>query len=204
MIMMKCVKIRRDKRNVILGYEITDGIHMTKYIKKEDLKNFIKSGKVEVSNLTLTKDGRLILKKSGISKKSLRDTIIKNNGSWVYNGLCYFMEDGKIAVEARDYDLRSANILQGTEVIADSAFSGGLRDLTLVKIPEGVTSIGENAFMYTGLKTVHIPKSVKHIGNGAFYGCFDLKKVTLPEHLKKFISIAFDARDIEWKFISVN
>ena len=50
-------------------------------------------------------------------------------------------------------------------------FSDQNREVTSLKIEEGVTSIGEYAFCgCTGLNAVVLPKSVKRIGSGAFDG----------------------------------
>ena len=49
-----------------------------------------------------------------------------------------------------------------------------------VKIPEGVTSIGNGAFRkYSGLISVEIPASVKNIGKEAFSNCMKLESVTM-------------------------
>lgn len=68
----------------------------------------------------------------------------------------------------------------------------------LVKIPDGISLsisedisiIGDNAISnndsqyecsrWDSIKIVHIPKSVKYIGNGAFSGCASLQKVRIP------------------------
>ena len=48
-------------------------------------------------------------------------------------------------------------------------------------IPNGVTSIGDNAFSYcSGLTSATIPSSVKSIGNCAFYYCYNMTSVTIP------------------------
>ena len=49
-----------------------------------------------------------------------------------------------------------------------------------VRIPEGVTSIGDSAFAQTNLTEVEIPKSVKNIEQYAFNGCGNLEEVTIP------------------------
>ena len=54
-----------------------------------------------------------------------------------------------------------------------------------VTIPNGVTSIGDNAFMLCfGLTSVTIPSSVTSIGEDAFSGCSNLKKVLNFSNLK--------------------
>ncbi len=56
----------------------------------------------------------------------------------------------------------------------------GCENLTEVKIEEGVTSIGEAAFMYCeNLTSITIPSSVTIIGNNAFFGC-SLTSIMIP------------------------
>lgn len=52
--------------------------------------------------------------------------------------------------------------------IYDDAFSWGCVRLTKVIISEGVTEIGEYAFMMSGVKEIYISKTVVKIGQGAF------------------------------------
>ncbi len=49
-------------------------------------------------------------------------------------------------------------------------------------IPEGITAIGEYAFVYSSNMTeITIPFTVTSIGNSAFYGCSSLTSITIPE-----------------------
>ena len=50
--------------------------------------------------------------------------------------------------------------------------------LTSVVIPEGVTTIGNKAFQYTGLTSVSIPASVTSLGEAVFVYCTNLKSAT--------------------------
>ena len=66
------------------------------------------------------------------------------------------------------------------------------RDLTKVKIPDGVTDIGERAFAYCrGLTAVTIPASVRHVGSDAFTGCRGLTGITIPDGVTKIGDHAF-------------
>ena len=61
--------------------------------------------------------------------------------------------------------------------IGECAF-GGRQRLNSIKLPEGLTSIGVNAFwLCTGLKDVTIPASVQSIEDYAFEGCLELQDV---------------------------
>ena len=66
--------------------------------------------------------------------------------------------------------------------IADGAFCqcSGLVSIT---IPDGVTTIGKNAFDYCGLGSVVIPNSVSTIDDWAFFGCSELASVTIPNSM---------------------
>ena len=64
------------------------------------------------------------------------------------------------------------------------------------EIPDGVTSIGNNAFcVCKELTNIEIPHSVKSIGNSAFAGCFNLTSVTIPDSVKSIGDRAFVACD---------
>lgn len=53
-----------------------------------------------------------------------------------------------------------------------------------VVLPEGMTSIGENAFLNVStLKNITFPSTLKTIGSDAFGGCTALKEISLPENL---------------------
>ena len=73
MIYATCTDIYREKKRIV-GYQITDSIQNKPLtIKPEKLKNLIRSGKVIVSNLTLTKANRLIGKKENIINRPIYD-----------------------------------------------------------------------------------------------------------------------------------
>ena len=59
----------------------------------------------------------------------------------------------------------------------------GEKDTSYI-IPDGVTSIGDFAFMYCiSLKSITIPNSVTSIGDGAFMYCESLQSITIPENV---------------------
>ena len=64
--------------------------------------------------------------------------------------------------------------------------------VTEVTIPDGVTSIGHNAFLgCTSLKSITIPDRVTSIVKGAFYGCTSLKSITIPDSVTSIGRNAF-------------
>ena len=90
---------------------------------------------------------------------------------------------GAVAIPSTINDLPVTSI--GDDAFADSS-------LTSVTIPDGVTSIGNEAFFQcTGLTSVTIPSSVTSIGSFAFHYCRSLTSVTIPNSVTNIGDRAF-------------
>lgn len=72
--------------------------------------------------------------------------------------------------------------------IGDEAFYN-CKDLLSISIPNSVTSIGEQAFEFCGLKSINLPNSVTTIASRAFFRC-DLTSIFIPSSI---IEIGKDA-----------
>ena len=64
------------------------------------------------------------------------------------------------------------------------AFSN-CKKLETVKLGKKVRSIGERAFNKTAIADIKLSKTIKYIGSGAFRGCRNLEKLTIPGSVKK-------------------
>lgn len=85
----------------------------------------------------------------------------------------------------------AVTIPKGVTSIGDEAFLYCTK-LTSVIIPEGVTSIGEGAFdSCSNLVSVTIPEGMTSIGGWAFYCCSSLTSVTFPEGVTNIDTYAF-------------
>ena len=68
------------------------------------------------------------------------------------------------------------DVPEKTQSICDYAFA--YADVTEIMLPDGLENIGRGAFMLcTGLREVHIPKTVEEIQDYAFIGCSNLNSV---------------------------
>ncbi|MCI9083466.1 MAG: leucine-rich repeat protein [Lachnospiraceae bacterium] len=86
---------------------------------------------------------------------------------------------------------KNTYIPEGVTSIGDEAFYG-CDGLTNIIIPEGVTSIGYKAFYSCdGLTNIIIPEGVTSIGYKAFEDCENLTSITMPESVISIDDSAF-------------
>jgi len=88
-----------------------------------------------------------------------------------------------------------ANInVEGTyyqvKAIGGNAFAN-CQQLTEVILPEGLVSIGSQAFSWSAVSSIHFPSTLKTIYNNAFWDCDGLETVKLPEGLETIDGFAF-------------
>lgn len=86
---------------------------------------------------------------------------------------------GKVAYLCVDKNQEEYTIKDGTVTLADNLFESWQG--TTFHIPASVEQIGNKAFAGTPIKTLPEMPGLKRIGDEAFYGCKNLKKVTIPE-----------------------
>ena len=76
----------------------------------------------------------------------------------------------------RELDLTNAI----SEAMPASQFSRKCEDLTIVKLPSGLKTIGEKAFYFKeNLTDVYLPKTLTSLGESAFYFCKKLESIHL-------------------------
>jgi hypothetical protein len=96
---------------------------------------------------------------------------------------------------ARENGMRFDELEQYYEV-HDGVLTGYDGNYGLLRIPQQVTEIGDDAFHYFQptppyINTVVIPEGVTRIGDNAFYGCADLQDVYFPDSLTEIGDRAF-------------
>ena len=93
--------------------------------------------------------------------------------------------------ESTEYRLRLRYTYSGDEIsglVAEQADSS----VTGIRIPNGVTAIGESAFANCSKLTgISFPDSVTEIRNMAFQSCTGLKSISIPDGVKTISSLAF-------------
>lgn len=122
------------------------------------------------------------------------------------------IEDGENSVNAllnlKNKTLKiygSGNMKSNNDEAISRWFYGYEKNIKKIVIEKGVTSIGDYAFgsylnsdssnSFTNLEKISIPKSIKKIGRGAFYGASALKKITIPSSVEILGSHAFNSAE---------
>lgn len=116
----------------------------------------------------------------------LKNVYIKSLESWC--NIDFENSDSNPLVKGGNLYLDSVLVTEielpdGTDVIKPYAFVGA-KGIKNVKIPQGISEIGENAFKNTGIEKIEIPSSVETVGGAAFYGCKSLNEVTIKNGVK--------------------
>ena len=75
------------------------------------------------------------------------------------------------------YLLNSVKLPINLTTIGDAAFSY-CSALTSIKLPEGLTTVGDGSFCATGLTNITVPKSLKKVGQTAFWSIPAIDTVT--------------------------
>ncbi len=156
-------------------------------------------------------DGIRTIKDQAFTRTALRTVSIPNSVDLISEEAFYELSSLKtvtipthasIGVSAfeRCYNLERVTLTEGGGTVAPAREDAAIREhafrdclrLEEVRIPDGVTFIGESAFEYCSrLKAVSVPDGVTSIGFRAFQGCSALESVSLPDSLKVIGNKAF-------------
>ena len=87
--------------------------------------------------------------------------------------------------------LTTVELPEGLETIGDQAFIS-CASLTHINIPSTVKVIGDNAFwLCASLESVELPEGLEELGGGAFFHCTSLQSINIPPMIKAIKSHTF-------------
>ena len=117
---------------------------------------------------------------------------------YVEDGVLFCSEDHSLVSYPNMLEAREYTVPEGTEVIRGSAF-GGVEMLRTIHLPDSLKQIGEQAFAFCwGLESIVIPDSVTEIGDAAFDTCRALDTVVLPKGLTRIgVMMFYECYDLE-------
>ena len=107
--------------------------------------------------------------------------------------------------EKANETLKTVILPSELKTIGEMAFYN-CEGLTSITIPDGVTSIGDEAFSHSSLTSITIPDNVTSIGNSAFSGCSSLTTVNYmgTEEQWNEITIGYDNTELTDATINYN
>ena len=105
--------------------------------------------------------------------------------SVAFDGITYMVKGIGENTFNNHYEIHALSIADGIETIADRAVAS-CPNLSELRLPSTLKSIGVRAFDYTHIKNPVLPEGLESIGNYAFSSCYNLTKVTLPSTLTSF------------------
>ena len=165
--------VARQEREGIKGLNIALAGRLRVYANREELKSIIEE-----------KEGNFV---SSVTENV--DYLIMNNPEYDSANARKAKELGiEIISEFRFNEITGlAFVIECNELTRYSGTGGD------VAIPEGVESIGAQAFANClSLTSVTIPEGVSSIGKYAFIGCVNLKRATIPSSVKSIQLRAFN------------
>lgn len=120
--------------------------------------------------------------------------------------LIWKVEDGVLTIsgtgEMDDYTMTDEPIDPANAWLCYSSAPWGKETLKKVILEDGVTSIGQYAFVgQEQLNELVLPGSLESIGEEAFESCWNLKKLRLPEGVKRIEDGAFSNVSLEELYI---
>lgn len=205
----------KDKTRIIASYSMGSHTNLTSVILPDSLITLCYGSFNKCTNLASVSVGDNLTYLNQYSPFE-KTALIENTNNYV-DGVLYLTsrsQNTKYLIKALSTISGNYEIDEKTKVIAYSAFDK-CSNLTGIKIPNGVISIGGYAFnLCTSLKEVTIPDSVQNIetytfshceqlttcviGNGvktiydrAFGYCSALKNVTFGSSVEEIVSMAF-------------
>ena len=165
-------KERKDFTNVKVKEGVTsigDYAFYGTYITKIDLPD------------SLTSIGKRAFEESKLKKVKIPDSVTSiEESAFVFNSW-----------SGSESELKEVKLPQNIQVINDSTFEGNEK-LKSITIPDHVISIEKEAFRSCYLENIKLSKSLKSIGNAAFYGT-KISELNIPDSVVYIADEAFSA-----------
>lgn len=146
---------------------------------------FSSSSKCQIEEVVIPDNAgiSLTMDQQAFHTTSLKKITIGARNTISIKDLCF---QGDTNLTTVDFRYGSTNI-----VIGNQAFDG-CKALASIVLPEGVTEIGNGAFLNSGVTSIRLPNSLKYIRQKAFAGCSELKSITIPEGVEQIETTAFE------------
>ena len=171
---------------VVAGYCGTPANWSVKYTGNDGCTYYVKEGKLTLAKVPTTYTEAIMNIPEGVN--ALGNKLLQGNttikevvipaGLTDFGGTANSAGTGASGGFFNGSSVEKITLSEGLTEIPAAAFNGA-NNLKEVNIPTTVTTIGINAFAYTGLEKLIVPSTVTNIGYGAFRGMNNLTTVTI-------------------------
>ena len=128
---------------------------------------------------------------------ALKEIVIPEGGKYVFEDGILYNADKTEIIWVSVFNPKLEKTISANGELTSGEVTGyyedGYNTTRVVKIAEGVTKIGDNAFAgYKSYIKIILPSTLKEIGNRAFYGCRSLTEIEIPNGVTSIGNSAFE------------
>ncbi|MFT3984695.1 MAG: leucine-rich repeat domain-containing protein, partial [Lachnospiraceae bacterium] len=147
------------------------------------------SGKIVGGSVVMLMSSDMPVRGFALDDAEIEDGVASSGGNTTFSSDTYDMIAGVLSHYSGNESV--VKIPSGVNTIGNRLFYQN-ETITGVKLPEGMTKIGDFAFARSGIQQIHIPNGVERIGYAAFYFCEALNDVTIPDSVQTIELGAFE------------
>lgn len=202
MLKVKCLEKIRNNSHRIIGYKLEDIFGNVRDIQAAKLKEAMLKGSIDVVNLTMASDGKIIDKvKTEVPKRMNVETpiekfLLKCRMAGIDIDNYKFNDDFTVLLKYTGQDRRI--VIPPVKIIGESCIeikynykTGYNNEIDEIIIPDSVEVISDHAFVNTNVKSVKLGTGLKTIGKEAFRNTHFLQEFDVPDSVTELGDGAF-------------
>ncbi len=173
--------------------------------------SYVYTSNIDATVKNAIKKATTLIVQGNINSDDIKTLVTQNQGkkNWTIKNLdmgaavmskISVVASGPWSITSHDFMPNNYTHIDCTNVVLPVASDGILPNyfgscftstLTTVNLPEGLLSIGRNAFEYTPIPYISLPNTLESIGIEAFMQCLQLTTITFPKNMKSIGDNAF-------------
>lgn len=196
MLKLKCLEKIRNNNGRIIGYRLEDAFGTVREIQPKPLKEAIIQGKVEVINLAMSTDGKIIDKITPTKQQKIyvetpiERFLLKCRMAGININDYEFNDDFTVLKKYKGTDKRI--IIPPVKKIASECIESRYNynmgrgiEIDEIILPDSVEELEERAFIYCTARRIKLNNGLKKIGNAALSETYNLEELEIPDSVEE-------------------